>query len=246
MGERITESAVLIQPVGAVEQHGAHLPMSVDHVIAHEVAAAVVADHGDANDLWLLPTMSVSKSNEHAWSAGTIWLTAETMLAVLNDIGRSIAATKARKLVFLNGHGGNSSILNVACRELRLNYGLMTFLTHPFVPADQGGASPEQEMGMGIHGGHEETSVFMHLRPDEVHLERSQRNVPEKMTENKHVRFGGLASFGWLSNDFGSPGHIGDPTGANAAEGERLFKTAVALLGEQMAEIAAFEFGNFA
>ena len=243
IAERITESSVIVQPVGAVEQHGPHLPLAVDHVIAHEAAAALVTEYGDACDLWLLPTMSVSKSNEHAWSPGTLWLSAETMLAVLRDIGRSVAATRARRLVFLNGHGGNSAMLNVACREIRLEYGLMTFLVHPFVPADHGGTSPEAELGMGIHGGHQETSVFMHLRPHLVHLERARRAVPEGLAKNRHVRFGGLASFGWLSNDFGPDGHIGDPTGANPEEGKKLFETAVALLGEQMAEVAAFNFG---
>ena len=242
--ERITESSVIVQPIGAVEQHGPHLPLAVDHVIAHEAAAALVAEHGDACDLWLLPTLSVSKSNEHAWSPGTLWLSAETLLAVLRDIGRSVAATRAQRLVFLNGHGGNSSLLNVACREVRLQYGLMTFLVHPFVPPDQGGASPQAELGMGIHGGHRETSVFMHLRPHLVHLERAKRAVPDGLAANRHVRFGGLTSFGWLSNDFGPDGHIGDPTGANEEEGKLLFETAIALLGEQMAEIAAFDFGR--
>jgi len=243
--ERITESSVIVQPIGAVEQHGPHLPLSVDHVIAHETAAALVAEHGDAWDLWLLPTLSVSKSNEHAWSPGTLWLSAETLLAVLRDIGRCVGATRAERLVFLNGHGGNSALLNVACREIRLETGLMTFLVHPFVPPDHGGKSPEtEELGMGIHGGHRETSVFMHLRPHLVHLERAVRAVPERLADNRYVRFGGLASFGWLSNDFGPHGHIGDPTGANVTEGKLLFETAVALLGEQMAEIAAWDFGQ--
>ena len=244
IADRITESSVIVQPIGAVEQHGPHLPLAVDHVIAHEAAAALVAEHGDACDLWLLPTLSVSKSNEHAWSPGTLWLSAETLLAVLRDIGRCVAATRAQRLVFLNGHGGNSSLLNVACREVRLQHGLMTFLVHPFVPPDQGGASPQAELGMGIHGGHRETSVFMHLRPHLVHLERAKRAVPDGLAANRHVRFGGLTSFGWLSNDFGPDGHIGDPTGANEEEGKLLFETAIALLGEQMAEIAAFDFGR--
>ena len=245
IAERITESSVIVQPIGAVEQHGPHLPLSVDHVIAHETAAALVAEHGDDSDLWLLPTLSVSKSNEHAWSPGTLWLSAETLLAVLRDIGRCVAETRAERLVFLNGHGGNSALLNVACREIRLATGLMTFLVHPFVPPDHGGKSPETtELGMGIHGGHRETSVFMHLRPHLVHLERAVRAVPERLADNRYVRFGGLASFGWLSNDFGPDGHIGDPTGANADEGKLLFETAVALLGEQMAEIAAWDFGR--
>ena len=166
------------------------------------------------------------------------------MLSVLDDIARSISTTRAQRLVFLNGHGGNSALLNVACREVRLEYGLKTFLVHPFVPPDHGGIAREDELGMGIHGGHQETSVFMHLRPELVHLEKTGRAVPEGLAENTHVKFGGLTSFGWLSNDFGPYGHIGDPTGANAEEGKQLFEAAVRVLGEQMAEIAVFDFGR--
>ena len=74
------------------------------------------------------------------------------MLSVLDDIGRCIASTNAKKLVFLNGHGGNSALLNVVNRELRLSYGLQTFTAHPSMPPDQGGASAASELGMGIHG----------------------------------------------------------------------------------------------
>ena len=120
--------------------------------------------------------------------------------------------------MFLNGHGGNSSLLNVACRELRLKYGLMTFLAHPFVPPDQGGKSetdPADERGMGVHGGIDETSMMLHLRPELVDMDAGFRNVPEDLAENRYVRFGGQVSFGWLSNDFGPSGHIGDPTGGD-------------------------------
>ena len=67
---------------------------------------------------------------------------------------------------------------------------------------------------MGIHGGLNETSVFMHLRPDLVDLSRAERKVPEALADNEHVKFGGSVAFGWLSNDFDDAGYIGDPTGA--------------------------------
>ena len=151
----LTEHSILVQPLGAIEQHGPHLPLSTDSVVATAVAEATVARVGDDLDVWLLPTLDYTKSNEHAWSAGTVWLSATTLLAVLDDLGRCIASTPARKLVFLNGHGGNSALVNVANRELRLAHGLMTFLAHPGVPPDQGGTSPAAELGMGVHGGTE-------------------------------------------------------------------------------------------
>lgn len=248
--DRLGPTSTVLIPVGAVEQHGPHLPLSVDHVIAAEAAAAVSDRLADELDLWVAPTLPYSKSNEHAWSAGTIWLSNETMHAVLDDIAACVARAGVRRLVFLNGHGGNSTLLNVACREARLAHGLLTFLIHPFVPPAYAppalDGTGETELGMGIHGGLEETSVMMHLRPDSVDLSLATRNVPEWLTENEHVKFGGSVQFGWLSNDFGPDGHIGDPTGANADLGKQLFERSVDLLCDQLREIAGFDFRDAA
>lgn len=244
VGRAIGPESVLVLPVGAVEQHGPHLPMSVDHVIAHETATAAVGAVAGSLDVWQLPTLSVSKSNEHAWSPGTLWLSPETMMAVLMDLGRSLATTGARRVVLLNGHGGNTTLLNTALRELRLRFGFMSFLVHPSLPPAYGGTSTEDELGMGIHGGLNETSVFMHLRPELVDLSLAERRVPERLAENRHVRFGGSVSFGWLSNDFHPDGYIGDPTGASAERGAALFAAAVDTIAEQLTEIAAFDFSE--
>jgi creatinine amidohydrolase len=240
----IAPTSIFLLPIGAIEQHGPHLPLSVDTVIAHETATAVTDRCGDDLDVWQLPTMAISKSNEHAWSPGTLWLSPETMLAVLRDIGRSVASTGAERLVLLNGHGGNTTHLGTALRELRLEFGLKTFLMHPSLPPAYGGVSTEEELGMGIHGGRNETSVFMHLRPDLVQLEKATRRVPEGLADNTHVKFGGSVSFGWLSNDFHPDGYIGDPTGANAELGAELFEGAVSTLSEAMVEVSEFDFGR--
>lgn len=241
---KITARSIFVQPLGALEQHGPHLPFNTDEIIATAVAEATVHEVGERFDVWLLPTLSYTKSNEHAWAPGTIWLSAITMLSVLDDIGRCISKTNAHKLVFLNGHGGNSALLNVVNRELRLDHGLQTFTAHPSMPPDQGGASAESELGMGIHGGTDETSVMLHLRPDLVDMSKAVRRVPEKMALNKHVRFGGSVSFGWLSNDFFLDGHIGDPTHATAELGSRMFASAVKNFGEALGEVSTFNFGK--
>jgi len=191
-------------------------------------------------DAWLLPPLAYTKSNEHAWNAGTIWMSARTMLSVLEDIGRCIAATRARKLVFLNGHGGNSALVAMANRELRLQFGLETFLAHPSQPADQGGASPPSELGMGVHGGTDETSMMLHLHPELVDMTKAVRDIPEHLAANRHVRFGGSVAFGWLSNDFGDHGHIGDPTQASADLGRRLVEGSIATFVEVLHEVSAF------
>ena len=244
IADAISPDSILLLPVGAVEQHGPHLPLSVDHVIAHESATAVTNQCGEAFDVWQLPTLSISKSNEHAWSPGTMWLSVETMLAVLCDIGRCVAATGANRLVLLNAHGGNTTTMATALREIRLRFDLKTFLVHPLLPADHGGVSSEDELGMGIHGGLDETSIFMHLRPDEVQLEKAERRIPEALANNRHVKFGGSVSFGWTSQDFFDDGYIGDPRDASAELGKTLFEASVTSLCEAMAEVKAFDFGR--
>ena len=141
LADHLGPESILVLPIGAVEQHGPHLPFSTDLEIARSCAEAVVDQAGEELDLWLLEPLAYTKSNEHAGTPGTVWLGPETLLRVLDDIGRSLAATPARKLALLNGHGGNSSLLNVACRELRLHHDLETFLLHPSLPPDQGSPS---------------------------------------------------------------------------------------------------------
>jgi creatinine amidohydrolase len=239
----LSPSSVLIQPVGAIEQHGPHLPLSTDLLIASELAEAVVAERGDELDLWLLPPLAYTKSNEHAWAPGTIWLSAQTMLSVLDDLGRCVATLPTKRLAFLNGHGGNSALLAVANRELRVAHGLMTFLLHPSQPRDSGGGVADgDELGMGVHAGRDETSVVLHLRPELVDMSLAERSMPEAMAARSRVTFGGDVPFGWTSDDLAANGVIGDPTLASAELGARLWAGMLASVGDALAEVAAFTF----
>lgn len=244
VGEKLGRDSIIVLPLGAVEQHGPHLPLSTDLVVAEAVSEAVVAAVGQECDAWLMPPLAYTKSNEHAWAPGTMWLSATTLLSVLDDIGRCVAATPARRLLFVNGHGGNSALVAMANRELRLRHGLQTFLAHPHMPADQGGSSAAGELGMGVHGGRDETSVMLHLRPDLVDMRLATRSIPETLARNTHVRFGGTVSFGWLSNDFFPNGVIGDPTTASAELGAQMFAGAVAAMSDAVREISRFDFGR--
>jgi creatinine amidohydrolase len=244
LSAELTKDSIIVLPLGAIEQHGPHLPLNTDFVVADAVSRAAVDKFGAETNAWLLPTLPFTKSNEHAWAAGTMWLSATTMMAVIDDIGRCVASTPAKKIMFINGHGGNSALMAMMNRELRLKYGLQTFLAHPHMPADQGGSSAESELGMGVHGGVDETSVMLHLRPDLVDLSLAVRRIPEGLAKNEQVKFGGRVAFGWLSNDFFSEGHIGDPTGASAELGALMFASAIESLGTAMKEISRFDFGR--
>ena len=150
--------------------------------------------------------------------------------------------TPARRLVVLNGHGGNSALVGVANRELRLRHGLMTFLAHPGVPPDQGGPSAADELGMGVHGGADETSLVLHLAPELVDMTAARGTVPEHLAANRFVRFGGTVSFGWLSNDFDDSGVHRRPHRRDRRARRRAVRRRVTAFASALGEIAAFEY----
>ena len=238
----LTADSVVVVPTGAIEHHGPHLPLATDQLIADAVATAAVDRAAAAGvDVWRLPGLAYTKSDEHHWAPGTVWLDWQTMMSTVVQIGRSVAATPARRLAFLNGHGGMSALLQVACREIRRRYGLRTFVLHAAVPPDQGGPSASGELGLGVHGGLQETAMILHLQPELVDMDLAVRSVPEHLTSYQHVGFGKSVTFGWLSDDFGPSGVIGDPTGATAALGAELFATAVDRCAAALAEVAVFD-----
>jgi len=239
----LTEKSILIQPIGAIEHHGPHLPLITDALMAEAAATAAVSAGVEAGlDLWQLPTLSVGKSDEHYWAPGTLWLSASTLMSVLEDIGRSVAGTPATKIVFMNGHGGNVALLQVANRQLRRLFGLQTFTMPAMrIAAGTGADGEPDEFGQGIHGGYAETSAIMHLRPDLVDESLFERNVPEYMADFEQIGFNAKpVSFGWISDDFGPTGVIGDPTGANAEAGKRGFDSSIELAVAALQEIDRF------
>ncbi|WP_156758816.1 creatininase family protein [Microbacterium karelineae] len=241
--DALTADSIIVQPIGALEQHGPHLPLSTDLVIPEEIGArAVDRARAEGVDAWLLPPITASKSDEHHWAPGTIWMEASTIWNTLVDVGRSVAATPARTLVFLNGHGGNSALLQVVNREIRRRFGLRTFAMGTGTQrAGDGGTQGPDEFGMGIHAGHSETSVMLALRPELVDMSRAVRNVPEHLAEFSSIGFNGFpVSFGWTSDDFGASGVIGDPTGATAEYGRILVDEGVAFVASALAETARF------
>jgi creatinine amidohydrolase len=239
----LSAESIIVIPTGAIEHHGPHLPLSTDALLAETYATAAVERAAAAGlDVWLLPTLTYTKSDEHHWAPGTIWLSWETLMATLVDIGRSVAATPARKLVFMNGHGGNGALLQVANRELRRRFGLSTFtMSAGIQTAGSGGDNGADELGLGIHAGHGETSLVLHVRPDLVDMTLAERNVPEHIAGMEYIGFNGTAvSFGWLSNDFGPSGVIGDPTGASAEAGAIIFEQSVTRSVAALQEIGRF------
>ena len=210
------------------------------------MAEAAVERVGDELDVWLLPTLAYTKSNEHAWSPGTVWLSATTMLRVLDDIGRCVATTPARRLVFFNGHGGNSALLGVANREMRLAHGLMTFLAHPACRPTRAVSRRPRSSGMGIHGGTDETSLMLHLAPDlvDMSLADAQRARAARRRIATSASVAGSASDGCPTTSAPDGVHRRSDARHGRARRRAVRRPPSTAFGEALAEIAAFDFGR--
>jgi creatinine amidohydrolase len=238
-----TRETIVVVGTGAIENHGPHLPLNTDFLLADLIGApAVERAAADGLDIWRLPTLAYTKSDEHSWAPGTVWLDWDTMFKTCVEIGRAVDAMGAGTLVFANGHGGNTALLQVVLREIRKRYGLKTFLMPTLIRTEPPAGEGADELNLGIHGGAAETSIVLHLRPELVDLDRAERWVPEHLADNRYIGFNGMpVSFGWLSDDFGTPGVVGDPTQATTAFGAKLYDASVAQAVASLHEIARFD-----
>jgi creatinine amidohydrolase len=232
---------IAVIPAGAIEPHGPHLPLATDLIVAEEVASRAVAAAaagvgGESGvDAWLMPALGYTKSDEHSSFPGAMWITADTLLSQVRELGSALRASGFGRVLFVNCHGGNSALLEVALRELRRRSGLRSFLY-------AGRAVPgPTELGMGIHAGWAETSMMLHLRPELVDMTAAQARVPAALAGCRHIGFTGPVKFGWLADDLSDTGVIGDPTAADADTGARLVADHVDTVVGALAEIAVFD-----
>jgi creatinine amidohydrolase len=159
---------VLLQPIGSIEQHGPHLPIDTDSNSATVVAERVAGVLNDGSAL-VLPTITWGLSPYWLPFAGTITLRPETILALFADIGVSVAAHGFRRMVIVNGHGGNAGIIGVAATQLA-DHGIRAWALSywPVLGSDLGEMTPGDH-GMIGHAGQSETSIQLHLQPELVH-----------------------------------------------------------------------------
>jgi creatinine amidohydrolase len=217
------ERVVAILPVGAVEQHGPHLPVRVDAAInAGIIARAVELMPADYPAL-VLPMMPVGKSDEHLAFPGTLTLSHETLARVWYELGESVHRAGIRKILFLNSHGGQLQLLKVVVRDLRVKLGMLAVSAMWPGLIDKNALYDAQENKHGIHGGQSETSVMLHLHPDLVDMDKAQNFVPLTMRieqESKLLSLEGPISFGWAAQDLHPCGVCGDASRATAELGQ--------------------------
>jgi creatinine amidohydrolase len=220
------ENTVIVLPVGAIEQHGPHLPCSVDSVISSGVLGKALERLPAEVRAFGLAPITYGKSDEHLHFPGTMTLTGPTLLATITELGESVYRAGFRKLLLANGHGGQPQVLEMAARELRLRHG--DFVIVPYhvsrLPNSSGKYISDQERKLAMHAGHSETALMLALAPETVHMECAVANFPLPFP-SKILSGDGRPACAWTARDFGPSGVIGDPLSATREQGEDILDT---------------------
>lgn len=221
----LRETSILCLPMGSMEQHGPHLPLNTDAVLAEAFTWRIVERWGEAYDLWQLPPVPVGLSREHGWAPGTLSLSVSAMTAWLHDLSREIVRSlPVRNLLVVNGHGGNRGILEALGREMRGDFGLNFGVLHlgAMMSPVTGAAVPE------IHAGRDETSAMLALAPGLVRRERMPEargpGEPESGDAIRALVLDPATDWPWSSDDprIAALGVMGDARGASAEHGHAI------------------------
>ena len=236
---------IAVLPLAATEQHGPHLPLGTDVMIAEAYLARVRELLADSRiPATFLPIQPVGISTEHVSYPGTLTLPSEVALKSWMALGTSIARAGIKKLVMVTSHGGNSAAMSVVAQDLRAQYGLLAVATGwSRFGAPQGLFSAE-ELHHGIHGGAVETSIMLARYPDHVRREKIADFRPASIAMEKDFRWLSPhrpAPFAWQTQDLHESGGVGDATQASAEKGELLIDHGAAGFCELLADVDKFD-----
>lgn len=238
------QDTIAVLPLAAIEQHGPHLPVSVDTTIMNAMLAEAMPLVPDGLDVLVLPTQAVGKSNEHLHSPGTLTLSWESAIQSWIEIGESVARAGLRKLVIVTSHGGNIDPMKVVARELRARHGMLAVTTAWRAFGLPPGVFADLDAQHGIHAGDIETSLMLHFRPDLVEMSQASAFNPltvEMIAEDySWLRPTGLHAMAWMAQDIHPSGAAGDASLATAEKGQATAALQAKGFVELLADVARF------
>lgn len=231
----LSQTSMLCLPIGSIEQHGPHLPLNTDVVLAEGFARLIISRWGEAFDLWQLPTVAISLAREHEWAPGTLSLSIQGMTTYMHDLGREIArGLPARNLVVVNGHGGNRGLLEALARDLQADFGLNVCILHPTLVEDTNAAIPD------LHGGKYETSMMLAIAPQLVRRDHIDRlKSPPDGEAIRKMTLDNAVTWPWTTDDkrLADMGVIGDAAAASVEFGQRIVAHAVETAGGALKQL---------
>ena len=238
---------IAVLPVAATEQHGPHLPLSVDPVLVAGVIRAALPHLPVGLKALFLPTQAIGLSPEHARFPGTLTLKNETIVHLWTDIGESVAAAGVRKLVLFNAHGGNVGVMDLVARDLRARLDMLVYSVSwfnlPLLDAqgqDVNTRFSADEHRFGIHAGDIETSMMLALDADHVDMGQAQNFASSSQTRASQFEIlgnGKSAKLGWQMQDYNPAGAVGNAAAATVDKGSALVEAAGRALARLLAEM---------
>jgi creatinine amidohydrolase/Fe(II)-dependent formamide hydrolase-like protein/7-cyano-7-deazaguanine synthase in queuosine biosynthesis len=219
--QRFEQVDIALLPVGSIEQHGPHLTLDTDAFDANYLALRVAEACSDPKPL-VLPAISYGVAYHHEDFEGTVSISNDTLSRLVYDIGISISRSGIKKLVIINGHGGNSPALNYAAQMINRD-------AHIFVCVDTGETSDVDvyslvETPNDVHAGEVETSAALAVRPHLVNMDLARREVPE--FSSRYLDFTSKRGVSWYAytRKISQSGVMGDPTRASVEKGKKIWE----------------------
>ncbi|MBE2274777.1 MAG: creatininase family protein [Rhodobacteraceae bacterium] len=234
------DDGVVVVPFGSLEQHGPHMSIDTDLYFADRFLDLALEKLPEEVACWRLPILPVSRSVEHVGFPGSLWLTSETLLKVIEEMTAGLAASGFRRVVFLNCHGGNLAILEVAARDVRIRTGMMVFTVFPPALMPDPVEIDDRERVYGIHANDWETSVMLALSPERVRKDLLDVSYPSFQSDTLRLEQS-AANVAWTSRDLSKTGTFGDARGATAERGWQRIGPMIDRLAGALTEISTFE-----
>jgi creatinine amidohydrolase len=236
----IDDSVVAVVPLGAIEQHGLHLPINTDAFNSEQFARRGVERVGDSAKILLLPTFSYGVSTTHMAFPGTVTLSAETYIHAVKDICRSLVKHHVKRIVLLNGHVGNSAPLAVVCTEINVETGAGILLVNWW---DLCADSIRKNFGFMFHACEAETSVSLALGQS-VHQDRASGKKPSSgidlvkynmFIDGPRIQQASIR----ILDELSPTGAVGEPEKMDLRKGEEIVEVALERLARLLVEFSS-------